>query len=934
MQQYIYGDFGGQGYRYVSSLPAFFADAKHVQRLGYLIKYDVACHHGELPPQEHQCFWMLTTNLDQPQEPERLYLQVSGAVQARMARYVQGYMSTPEETDLYGPVFLRLLKTRFHRADRVYEAAEKGQLEPLDYRDLPAEEELEPARIDRELLRRILLAVMQKKRIVVRLSTVGAAAMEDARRVLLAIYQRMPWERRRTNGFLTGASVTFNNIHNGLPGAVRILLMDADTVAEDAVSSFKQEYFDLRAAANGQPMPRESHGKELPYVPLMDFLAEANPDELETFFAFCQDCLKDEQDKGNPDITKYIMLFHVFNMERLDFSEEQLYIWAVSLYDDNWTKDMCQLLYDRISDRLSPKVLERYLLGFANQYSDLFRLGVMEPADQEHHKNQKRDVNAALTLRLAENLWGRYPETVKQSLLRSLCDQFVSLACAEYPGLNAERPTNATLKEAKELPMSFEKDAPTPFVSELRECVSDRLNQLRTALAHLYQRNYQNQYQQGLQMIAQWPGSGESFDLAPLYRMLQSQYLWHDLLLVNTPASWNGHIAQRLVEVFTKNSSPQSVQMCRRLGNELECSRACFMEHNGHFSEDQNSSIQRAEAAWNRVLSLSSRKCADLGQLLKLYQEIDELELHPDLAGELKKTAGKELAERGVSWDQLSPLISAVVRSAKDTTQYGVVRSVIAASPDVSVIPTDQSANQVKERLTGCALLASAGLHSGTIRFPEWDMSESVQFLQASLDSLMGYRQGMEKPVWHNESMKRWAVNHLEENLDLMYLLALEDRKLCKELVILLAQAPRGISEAQMRQLYVSGCTRKQLRQGAGDKTSLAWAEAVNSVFPALTKLPPPMQAIKRGGTSGSVLFVLYCIVLAVAALVPTLAMLLTGIRTPLVCYIVIAVLAVGAAALLITDVIVTQKEEKHYPLFLGLTLIPGLLAAIILLLL
>lgn len=939
MQQYIYGDIGGTGYTYVSSLPTFFNDPQHRQRLNPLINYDMGSKHGELSATEHQCVWMLTTNLNIQAEPERLYMQVSGMIAQRTALYTHGYMSDPDEQGLlYGPQMMRLLKTAFcdpKTMNHLVDALGKEEtLQATAVDELPTLD-LNPARLDEEALRTILMAILQDKAVILRLASTGAEAMREAREVLLTVYQRMPRERRRTYGFVTGASrAMLTSETNPLPGAVRIIVMDQDADVTGFTSSTYRPFVDLAGERPSVPIPRYNGNKELPYVPLLDFLVQAPPEKLEQFFAFCQETLKKEPNGRNPNIGQYMMLFSMFNIEQLDFDEEQLYNWAVSLYDNTWTPQMRELLYAQITRKLSIQTMEQYLLGFAGQYDALFKLGVLEKDDANHSKTAQRDKNAALTLRLIGFLKVWYPGNLEQQLSQTLSRRFVELACAEYPELTEKNPTSATLQSLQKIRLPEEKTPVSAAIVTLtRDDVCRQLKQLREDVKARYLYHRDQQYQQGLQQIEAWFASWQGTNLESLYQELHGHYLWQDLLDDSASNSWNSAIGQQIAAFCEANRRPESVEQCSRLLESLQVSRQVFVDNHGCFTPEQEQIIEQAETVWKNVLTLSRRSCVSVLELLNLFDEINGQQLNASLTEKLKMQAASVVAQNGITWNQLQSSIAVLnKRQHMDLSEQTALCNVVAACPDMVAVPVGLSAEQMLQRLEGCKSLAALKLHKGTIAFPEWKMAGSAESLCKKLESLCYYGRGKQTPVWSNWEMKCWAVKNLSENTELMLLLVRDERKLRKDILHRLAQSNR-ITGDQIQALYQAGCTRRQLREGAGDKTSLAWQTAVQKAFPAWPELPPPLEPLEARSNAPFWMAVLHCVLLGIAALIPALTMLLMGVTDMVTCLILIGIFVISAAVCMIVAAVARKQELRRYLLTAGLSLLPGLLAALAILL-
>ena len=932
MQQYFYGDIGGKGYAFASSFPktegkqSFFE--KNGSRMTPLINYDAGSRHGDLATAAHQCFWMLATNLEDVAEPERLYLQVSGVISRRTAVYTQGYVSDIDE-QVFGSRLMELLDTAFCRPEeaegRLAELGEKT-LTPVPIEQMPRMY-LEPAALAEDRLRAILYAVLNNQSVIIRLASTGAQAMREARQVLLAIYQRLPWERRRTFGCVTGVSrAMLSSEKNPLPGGVRILLMDGDADTAGLAASPYRPYVDLAGEQPCPQVPRKNGNRELPYTPLLDFLTQAAPAELENFFAFCQKTLQKEPNGRNPELSQYCMAFDMYSMERLDFGTEALYNWAVSLYDNSWTPRMRETLYVQIAGKLTPGTMERYLLGFAETYEDLFRLGVLEKDDMNHSKTAKRDRNAALTLRLVGFLKKLYPQDLEEHLAQTLGRRFVELACQTYPELTERHPTAETLEKLKALPMPEDKASAAAVVKPTRDYTARQLKRGSEDVAARYRYNLEHQRELGLGQIQAWFLAGTDEGLETLYARLEEHYLYRELL--PEPQGWNRVIAQGLAEFCGNNSHPGSLDQCRRLLKKVQSDRKQFAAHQGSLTPEENAQVDKTLAQWQNAIDLSQRACENLAQLLALFDEIDAQGFATALSDSLKSQAAANRMQHGVTWAMLRECGGLLEKRKLSEPERDCLRELVAACPDMRELPEGLSAEQVSQRLTCCAALADLGLHEGTVAFPQWAVTDSAKVLSGKLESLRGYRTGQPEPVWDTWEEKTWAARMLGSNTDLMTLLAVRERRLRRDILPRLAKSDR-ITAEQIQSLYRAGCTKRQLRAGAGEETGAAWKFALDRAFPAWPELGNPLGSIDRGGSVPFGLAAAHGILVGVGALVPAAAMLLTGAASQGSGLIAAGALAALAVGCLIGGALAKRSVLKKYLTITGLAAVPGLLAAI-----
>ena len=212
MQQYIYGNIGRAGFKTVSSdRTGFFVS--HASALSPLMYYDTASTHGELPKEEHKCFWLLTTNLSVPGGQDYLFLQESGMDVHRNAAVVQGCCSDPSDGELYDARFLQLLDVAFGSPKEALQTAERGDLAPLTMDALPRRN-VATANLDAALLEGILLMLLRKERVVIQLPSVGARAMED----LSAAALRSEKKQRMFDWRYRGYAGYFQGIHHHTDG--------------------------------------------------------------------------------------------------------------------------------------------------------------------------------------------------------------------------------------------------------------------------------------------------------------------------------------------------------------------------------------------------------------------------------------------------------------------------------------------------------------------------------------------------------------------------------------------------------------------------------------------------------------------------------------------------------------------------------------------
>lgn len=202
---------------------------------------------------------------------------------------MQGYMTDPEETS-YGAEMLRLLRLKFQNLEDAMTEAEGSTLCASRLENLPADETLRPARVDRDLMQNILLSLLTGRRVILRLPETGADAERSSRELLLTIYQRLPYECRRLNGFLTGTSSSgILNRENPLPPSITTVLMDGDADISNLRTDRYRLFIDLADSQKSvEPIDRNRNAAHLK---LLDFLVDESAENLDEFFSSARSLL-------------------------------------------------------------------------------------------------------------------------------------------------------------------------------------------------------------------------------------------------------------------------------------------------------------------------------------------------------------------------------------------------------------------------------------------------------------------------------------------------------------------------------------------------------------------------------------------------------------------------------------------------------------------
>lgn len=451
MYTFLYGNIQHRGYAYFCSKPDFFEDIKRTQALKNIIRYDITCKHGELALEQHQSFQMLTSDLNSGIAP-RLLLFVSGTEANRNGRYAQGYLYADEDGDIYGADFLKLLRTHFQNCSEVINTS---RLESLTVGSL-SQEELHPRNLPREQMAQILTALFQKKRVVIRLEEVGKEAMQASRETVMAIFEKLPYEFRRSNGYLTGASrKLLQDAAQPLPKAFSVVLLDGDADITGIRTDRETVFLDLCRPEISMSVPDEMKT-------LVQFLADTAPGELEPFFAFCRQ-VRNLEKNGTPlDCSDYTMLLSIFRADPATVTDDRMRSWAVELFGNRRKKEAKALLYDRLAKVLTPQRLTEFLL------KEL-------PEDQriESQGSPTKGQNGVKAIFLAQELWQRWSDDCKaDSLVDKLANWATEICLRQNESLlNPEKPTVAAAQELDSLLYRIAPNAELPLAQKIQETI-------------------------------------------------------------------------------------------------------------------------------------------------------------------------------------------------------------------------------------------------------------------------------------------------------------------------------------------------------------------------------------------------------------------------------------------------------------------------------
>lgn len=879
MQQYIYGNLNHAGFRTVSSdSTGFFMN--NAGALSPLMFYDAAAGHGELTPGAHKSFWMLTTDLNIPGGQNYLFLQESGMETFRAAAVVQGYRSDFSDGDLHGNRFLELLDAQFLSSEEALKCGENNALNSTTLEQIP-KNKVEPEAVSEELLSSILLSLFWKRRVIIRIPYVGAEAMRRSRGYLKTIYQCLPYEKRRNNGCVTGASAAMLNISK----AFTIILMDGDADVSGIASNSHQEFFDLTQDPMGKIYGNDRI-RGTYYEPLLNFLVKEPVEKVNSFFEKCPVYLENDNDAGDPDIRKYCGMLKVFQIGRKELAGQEIREWAVSLRYDQWSEKMQEVILDTIAQKLqTPQILE-YFQAEAPRYDDIHRFG---RANHMRRESNETDENAELSVLMLQRMYARVNDSLMPQVISAMAEHFVSAAQEAYPCLNTQQPMAATLKEcdAIRLPEGSDSQNSKNWLLEMRAMVREKMSVNIAQTKTRYKQQSEYQLKAGVSVIRNWFAENAASDLSGLYQNLEQYYLYEEMI-----GQWNSLIAKYIVEADRSCQTPNSIEEYRQQLVWLQHMHKCFLNHGGEFAPEQSTELNKRKTYRKKCIELGVQQPEDVHTLKLWHQQAQKAGFSQDLMNQLRL----EKAER-------------------------IMRN----------IPDGLKLQEIKNRL----VLAGEWLPDANVFFEPWNIQADAAKVLACIQNLEEYRKGMLAPNLKNRKIREWIPRMLPHNKDLMILLIQKYPGRRDALLSVLAQKGEGITAQDLKDLYIFGCSRQLLCDYGDIEVSGDWREAVRAFLPELPKLPRPLEAQPPREKKGEkILLPVICVLLGIAACIPAAIMMIAKVEDLLISGIVAAVIAAMAGCLVGTSFAAKSQSGKRFLLGLAIAVAPGLLATIALLVL
>lgn len=925
MKQYIYGNIEKKGYIYLSSDPQFFLDPQKAQAMPHLVCYDTTCLHGDLPAGEHQCYWMLTTDLNIPGEEPHLFLQASGFHPDRGATYAHGFISEADDRDLYGPGLLELMKTQFKTGQQVLQLKTTDHPQSLCVDQMLRDDTLELRLLPQKTLELLLNTLLQGRKLILQLPQTGQAALTASRQLLLTLYARLPYAQRRTNGFATGmSSHKILDTANTLPAAITICLMDGDADAA-GLPPLGTDYFVL--SEDGQL--HSGTGKPVPPVrsALPEYLASESVENLDGFFAFCQQLTQLVPGNFTPNVNNY-ELFHFFytlgSQSGAQITDEQIRLCAANLYGaDAKIKNLKAELYRRVAGVLSPRRLAEYLCKKAQSYADLAALGIPDPQEQRAilsgNIDKVTDTHAALTMRMAQTYYTSAEDI--EALLQPLAERFQELACQEMPCLDEKMPTARTVQELNALQLGD--TAGSNLKEQLINRVHAVLRSQKAAVLSKYEENRRVQLQEGTETIRACSLAYTTDSLQELYGLLAHRYYLFPELI----SSWNTAIGEKLAGACLQ-VVPETVAACGTLLQTGAHIRELYQSQAGSVPQVLEEAQREQMALWHSIWQLYQQPCPGVSSLLRLLEQMDGIQMPCSIAQELRDHFAEQISVDACTDEEICSCADRLARKLTQEGERELLVSVLCRC--LSSMAPDLPLDSLKTRLEIARKLENAGFLE-SVDFQPWQCTDTPTHLARMLAELENYSSGNTLSALENPTVRRWAIRNLQKNAELIYWLAVMDAGLGRDVLDWLAKHYLAMQPSKLEKLYLAGWARQDLLAAGGKQASVAWKSAMDTLFPKWTELPAPAFAKPTASESKHpIRFGVPTALMAVAGLLPVgMAAALGFLTFPLTCWSA-GVLAAAAAICLAAACLPLQPDQKKLLRRFALALLPGIVAAVI----
>lgn len=930
MQQYVYGNIGHKGYTYLSSDPGFFQDPRRISAMRPAMYYNNISPHGDLPVLEHQSYWMMTSDLGIPGEPEHLFLQASGGEAHRDVTYVHGYyLENTKESYLYGPGLLELMKAGFLNFSQIDALCQNGTIPPLA--QIP-KLEIQPMALEEKTLKAIIYEILQGHRVMLRLPSKGKAALEQSRQLLLTIYQHLPYAQRRSTGFFTGATAT-EVMNADMPGGIRLFLLDGDADVSGLGSTPSQVFWNLDMVPEAKvPQPCKR---------LLNFLTQGDREALDGFFQYCKKLMDASGSGTSPKLSQYAFFLDCYQGSGKDVTDGEIRNWAANLYGERYGDKVKEELVRHIASLLPVDRLEDYLGTYATSLAELRTFGIPDKGEKarvaisQGQKDDIQDIHAALTLKLTESLLAYYPATAKEELHRGLTERFLTAIEKEYPCLTEQKPTAVTMEALSKIQLPEVAEPGIRLAPLVKYSVTGELERLRGEVRDAYAKEKREQNEKGEARILQWPLSCGTLDLRLLYRELEEEcYLAGELLAGNESGSWNRKIADQMVGVFP-HLTLKSREDCQGAADWLALDLDTYGEKGGVLTDQEEEVLHSLQDQWKDVLALWETHCTDLKDMLALFAKMDAMDMTPELVTERKDAFACELVRTGTTIEDLAEAAESLCEIARNhPDEKKRLEDVVAACGGLKVISESSNYQQAVKQGKLVFKLSEAGLCDSEMVFQPDGKRQTAADTLSRLKAWKNYAPGQALDADH-PGVARWLVQNLSRNHALMLELALEDPTLGAAVLCPIASSQEPVSGDTIRKLYHAGWSRQTLLNGAGKQTSDTWNQAVATCFPFQYWYPQTQPKAKVDGRKpGLAQKLLPPLLLGLMGLVSGAMLLLTRTGDPEPVLWWATIMAILSLGCLVSGFLVRGKAEKRMLWIMAASLIPGLILTVIALIL
>lgn len=941
MHQYLYGNIEHKGYVHISSNADFFKDSKRISALTPILTYDKICQHGDLPIEKYKCFWMVTSDLSIPGEQERLFLQVSGAEEYRAGVYAYGYMSDERDGALYGRQFLQMLKIIFPDFDDMEQRYTLSGLRDQSIQELPVDQTMASAELHPELKRNILLAILQGKRVILRLPATGTDAMRLSREYLLAIYERLPFEHRRANGCFTGASVAkINDWENPLPEAIKIVLMDGDADISDLASDEYQMFLDLtHNGTDSIPVRWQRGEKKIPNIKLVDFLADRTPEELNGFFQFCSELTAGEENHKTPDASEYSMFMDFYIGVGEDTNGDRIRHWAANLNSGKLSGQNLETMRKAAARGLTQNQLTQYFVGRAVDFNSIHSLGVISSTELnriirgQYEEGTVDDENCGLTFSMTESLAKYYPVGFLSNIATKCSEHYVDLAL-QYPCMSTKYPDASSLIAANNLLSVIPSNRESNLAGRIFSIVADDLERRVKDLQQQYVEKRRADYLTGCNYIAEWPNryldSGKN-DIDMLYSRLSALHYSDELLLSKDENSWSMLISQQLA-AWCQEKHASSVMDCKDQQMQLLQNLDAIQRHEVTLRKKDADILHAALERYQQVISISEKPCTSIAQMFLQWKEIDGAQFAAAIEEELKIEKAKQLSGK-LTADAVDDVAAMLTESGccrlelNRCLERNLIKDILSGIPNIGSIEKDASMPQIWKRLNNLVILKKAKLLCAEVDFKPWMVQIQPEVLVAQLQEYKEYSAGQLPPDFGDAKKQAWLASHLQDNSELMYQMAKQAPNSNPGLIAALAEGKRTISAEQIEVLYILGWSKEILQQKMNPAASSSWQKNASSVFMKWPELPTPKfenKVFEASSPTGLITVVM--LLVGAVALVPVGLVLLTKASAQFFLGISVAILCMMESAFWITFAVSKKKTVKSLFARLAFSVIPGLL--------